>query len=80
MKHFKLTDETKIIDGEITLFRIEATVDSKHAKAGEKGGWVEKEENLSGNAWVADDAWVFGDAVVAGKAQVYGDARVGGHA
>ena len=72
---FKLTDEYKINAFGVKLFRIEATVDieARGIKKGEKGGFVEKEENLSGNAWVYDDAQVSGDARVYGNAGVYGD-------
>ena len=61
MNH-KLTEESKVskFSGK-TLFRIEATANIKWAKKGEKGGWVEKIENVSG------DAWVYGDAEVSGK-------------
>ena len=79
---FKLTDEYKINAFGVKLFRIEATVDieARGIKKGEKGGFVEKEENLSGNAWVYDDAQVSGDARVYDDAQVYGDAQVSGDA
>ena len=85
---FKLTDEYKINAFGVKLFRIEATVDieARGIKKGEKGGFVEKEENLSGNAWVYDDAEVrgnarvSGNAGVSGNAQVSGDARVSGNA
>ena len=79
---FKLTSETKIWLGR-TLYRIEALVDFASIKAGEKGGFVEKEENLSqvyGDAWVSGDAQVYGDARVSGDAQVYANARVYGDA
>ena len=55
-KHFKLTNETKVNAFGVTLFRIECTIDCKWAKVGDKGGWVEKENNLDGNAWVCGDA------------------------
>ena len=41
-------------------------------KAGELGGWIESEENLS----QADNAWVYNNAKVFDKARVYGDAAV----
>jgi hypothetical protein len=71
MKHFKLTSETKVCFG-ITLYRIEATQDIPRLgiMAGDKGGWVEKETNVSGNAWVSGNAQVSGDAQVSGNAQV----------
>ena len=80
MKHFKLTSETKINFLGIRLFRIECTVDCKWAKVGEKGGWVEKEENISGDAWVSDNARVYGNAEVSDNARVYGNAEVSDNA
>lgn len=83
-KHFKLREDLTIEVFGRTLYRIEATKDiEKHnIKKGELGGFVEKETNLSGDAWVSGDAqvsgntWVFGDALVYGDAQVSGNARV----
>ena len=80
MKHFKLTSETKVIFLGKTLFRIELITDCKWGKIGDKGGFLEKEENLSGNAWVFGNAEVFGNARVSGNAEVYGNARVFGNA
>jgi len=82
MKNFKLTDEYITNAYGVKLFRIEATVDieSRGIKKGEKGGFVEKEENLFGNAWVYGDAKVYGNARVYGDAWVYGDAKVYGDA
>ena len=85
-KHFKLTNETKVIVSGVTLFRIELTIDCKWGKKGDKGGWIEKESNISGNAWVYGNARgygnarVYGNASVSGNAWVYGDARVFGNA
>ena len=63
-KHFELTTETKIISG-VTLFRIKATITIEGiVKKGEFGGWVEKEKNLNGNAWVFGNACVYGNAWV----------------
>lgn len=82
MKKFELTSEfiTNIFGTK--LFRIKALIEFGNVKAGELGGFVEKEENLSqdGNAWVYDNARVYGDACVCGDACVYGDARVYGDA
>ena len=82
MKKFELTSEfiTNIFGTK--LFRIKALIEFGNVKAGELGGFVEKEENLSqdGNAWVYDNARVCGDACVCGDARVYGDARVHGNA
>ena len=82
MKHFKLRTDLTIKVGEKTLYRIEATKDIEKysVKAGDLGGYIEKEDNLSGNAWVSGDARVYGDALVCGNARVYGDAEVCGNA
>lgn len=64
MKKFELTAEfVTNIFGE-KLFRIKALVAFGNVHAGELGGFVKKEENLSndGNAWVSGDARVSGDA------------------
>ena len=50
MEHFKLTSETKVNSFGVTLFRIELIINCKWGKIGEKGGWIEKKENISGNA------------------------------
>ena len=78
---FQLTSETKIYLGR-TLYRIEAVASFGAVNAGDLGGWVEKESNLSqvGDAWVYGDALVYGDARVSGDARVYGNAQVYGDA
>ena len=86
-KKYKLTDETIQVSGH-TLHRIEALTDFCNAHKGEKGGFVESEDNLSqsNDCWVYDDAKVFSnamvsdDALVFGNAQVYDKARVFGEA
>ena len=93
MKKFELTAETKVFFGH-TLHRIKALISFGDVNAGDLGGWIEKEENLSqtgnawvfdnarisGNAWVFDNAWVSGDARVSGNARISGDAWVSGNA
>lgn len=87
MKKFELTTDFITVFG-IKLFRIKALVEFGDIKAGEIGGYVQKEENLdqSGNAWVFGNAQVygnaqvFGNARVSGNAQVFGDAQVSGDA
>ena len=69
MKKFELTNDTKIVFGK-KLFRIKALISFGNVEAGELGGYVEKEENLSHDG----NAWVYGDARVCGDAWVYGDA------
>ena len=76
MKKFEFTDEFITDTFGNNLFRIKALVDFGTIRAGELGGFAEKEENLSNN----DNAWVYGDAQVSGNARVYGDAWVSGNA
>lgn len=70
MKKFELTTESITNEAGKKLFRIKALIDFGCVKAGELGGYVEKEENVSqaGNAWVRGNAEVSGDARVSGNA------------
>lgn len=54
MKKYEFTGETKVID-DVTVHQIRALVDFSDVLAGDIGGWIEKEENLShdGVAWVS---------------------------
>lgn len=76
-KKYRLTEETRETFGH-TLHRIEALRDFGNVKKGEKGGWIESEENLSheGSAWVYNDAMVYSNAQVCNDARVYDDARI----
>ena len=80
-KKYELSNETIEIDG-ITLHRIKALKDFSDVKAGDLGGWVEKEDNLSqmGDAWVYENAEVYGNAKVHGDAEIYRNAKVFGNA
>ena len=85
MKKYEFTGEVKRIKWigtEVVLRRIRAVTAFGVVKAGDIGGWIEKEENLShdGSAWVYGDAWVHGNARVHGDAWVYSDAKVYGDA
>lgn len=82
MKKFELTTEFITNAFGKKLFRIKALVEFGDVKAGELGGYVEKEENVSqdGNAWVSGDARVYGNAWVHGNAKVYDDAWVSDNA
>lgn len=64
MKKFELT--TEFITNALgkKLFRIKALVEFGNVKAGELGGYVEKEGNISQDG----DAWVYGNARVSGNA------------
>jgi len=90
---YKLTNKTRKVDG-ITLHQIQALINFKNVKAGDLGGWIESEYNLSqedncwvfgnarvyGNAKIYDNAWVYGNAEVYGNAKVFDNARVFGNA
>lgn len=78
---YKLTDVKINFMGK-TLFQIEAVKCFGDIVKGQKGGFIEKESNLSqgGNAWVYGNAKVYGDAWVSGNAWVSGDAWVSGNA
>lgn len=82
MKKFKLTSEFIVDISGVKLFRIKALIEFGNVKAGDLGGYIEKEENLShmGDAWVSDDARISGNAQVFGNARVFGDAQVFGDA
>ena len=79
-KKYKLTEES-INYCNKTLYRIEALKNFGNVKKGDKGGYVEKEDNLSqeGDCWISDNAKVFDSAVVSGNAKVYDNAKVCGN-
>ena len=79
---YKITNETMITDSGILLHRIECLTAFGNVKVGDKGGYIEKESNLSqlGNAWVCGNAKVYGDALVCGNALVCENAEVCGNA
>ena len=76
-KKYEFTGKIKTIFG-IEFKQIRAIISFGCVVAGEIGGWIECEENLSqsSNAWVSGDARVYGDARVSGDARVYGNAWV----
>ena len=80
-KKYKLTNEFVTI-GDRKLYRIEALKDFSNVKKGDKGGFVESEDNLSqiGDCWICDDAKVFENAEVFENAKVYEDANIYGNA
>ncbi len=77
LKKYELTDKTMEFEGH-TLYRIRALKNFGKVKAGDLGGWIESEENLSqdGDCWVYDEAKVYGKAHVFEDAKVFGIARV----
>ena len=67
-----------VVDDTITLwgwklFRIKALISFGSVDAGDLGGYIHKEENLSqeGDAWVSGNAKVWGNAEVSGNAEVW---------
>ena len=77
MKKYELTTNTKTCFGR-KLYQIKALKDFGYVKAGDLGGYIEKEENLSqdGIAWVFDNACVYDNARVSCNAYVCGNACV----
>ena len=71
-----------------TLYRIRALKDFDNVKAGDIGGYIESESNLSqeGDAWIYDNAKIFdnvtiyGDARIGGNAKIYDNAKIWGNA
>ena len=82
MNKYEMLHEDKIEIGSHTLYRIRALKDFGDVKAGDIGGYIEKEENLSqeGTCWIYDNAWVRGNAKVYDSAKVFGNAWVSGDA
>ena len=86
-KKYELINEIKEFNG-VVLHRIKALKDFSDIKAGDLGGFIEKEENLShnGDCWIYDNAcvygnaYVYGDAYICNNACVFGNARVFGNA
>ena len=81
MKKYEFTKETINVFRK-TLHRIRAARDFSNVRAGDFGGFIESESNLShdDDAWVYGNAQVYGNARVSGNAQVYGNAWVCGNA
>ena len=77
MKKYELTTNTKMCFGR-KLYQIKALKDFGDVKAGDLGGYIEKEENLShdGNAWVFDNSCVLCNAYVFDNARVYDNALI----
>ena len=76
-KKYALTENVMDYNGR-KVYLIKALKDFGDVKAGELGGWIGNEKNLSqfGNCWVSENAIVCDDALVRDNAQVKGDARV----
>ena len=70
-KYELLTNDTIEINGN-TLYRIRALLDFVDVKAGDLGGYIQSEDNLSHEG----DCWVYGNATVCENARVYGNAHI----
>ena len=81
-KKYEILKDDYINYAGITLYRIKALKDFKNIKAGELGGYVESEKNLSheGECWIYEYAKVYEDAIVCENAKVFGEAEVFGDA
>lgn len=77
-KKYELVREDKIEHKGRVLYRIRALFDFSDVKAGDLGGYIEHECNLSqkGDCWVYDKAKVYRDGLVQQDAQVRDDAEV----
>lgn len=80
-KYRLIPEDCKINYGR-KLYRIKALKDFGVVKAGELGGYIESENNLSfdGEAWVCKNAEVFDNARICNDAKIYGNARIYGNA
>lgn len=78
---YKITDETTKYLGR-TLHRIEALCTFNDVKIGDKGGFIESENNLlqEGTCWVYNNAKVLEQAIVSGDACIYDNAVIRGNA
>lgn len=72
VKKYELTDEYIINRFGEKLYRIKALRSFANVSAGELGGYIQSEKNLS----QADSSWVGGQATVFDNAHISGNARV----
>lgn len=74
---YELTNSMTSSGGRI-LYRIKALKDFGDVKAGDLGGYVESEDNLSheGTCWIYDNAKVYDNAYVSRSATIYDNAKV----
>jgi len=70
---FKLWGGGKMHDGR-KVFRVQALKDFNDVKKGEKGGYIESEDNLSFKD--GDVSWVYDDSIVYGKSTITGNSFV----
>lgn len=82
MQKYKIIESTAIEYEGHKLYRIEALRDFANVKKGDRGGYVETENNLSheGNCWIYNDAKVYGRARVFEDALIWRNSEVFNHA
>lgn len=71
-KFWKLTNDFIVSENGVKLFQLELIVDCKWGTAGAKGGYIEKEDNLFGDAWVSGNAKVYGGKFEKSPLQIQG--------
>lgn len=78
MSKYKLLKNDFITRDGVKLYRIQALKDFNYVKAGDIGGYVESESNLSqhGNCWVYNYAIVRDNAYICDNARIYDDTRI----
>lgn len=77
-KKYEITGVTHYANPNLRRIRALRDIPGAGVKAGDLGGWVWREHNLSheGDSWVGDDAKVLGNAAVRDDAQVLAGATV----
>ena len=78
MKKYELIEESKATFVGIDIYRIRALRDFGNVKAGDIGGWVCSEDNLSqeGNCWIYDEAKCLDNARILDNAKMYDNAEM----
>ena len=77
-KKYEITDETHPVYQKCRRIRALIDIPEIGVKAGDLGGFVESEENLSqtGNCWIFDSAIAMDNAWVMDNSQMYGDSQI----
>ena len=72
MNKYRLTDEKMSTDLDLAAYRIVALRDFGSVKAGDLGGFIQKESNLShdGDCWIDEHTMVVSNSIVRGDAQI----------
>lgn len=88
--HYELTDETKVNDQGVTLYRMRYTEDLPKAGVmkGQLGGWLESLTNsdyynfprVGLKSALLQDAEIFGNAMMTGSARMYDESQLFGEA